>query len=95
MTLARTVAAATAIAVTLSLAVPQPVQGLSEGAEIAVYVLIGIAAFTGIVIVGTLLTRDEAKLYVGEDAIEPEAPEGVAFGMACRSPAGRPVLVCW
>lgn len=83
------------VALLFSLADP-PRAAAADALEITLYVTGGILLFVGLVIVGTLLTRDQSTLFKLEPGPPPEgAQSGVAFGAQCRMPDGSPALVCW
>lgn len=96
MQLSRWTVLLTALALVYALAHPPRADALSTAEEIALWVSVGVVVFAGVVIVGTVLTREESKIFV----IDPPPPvddgaRGVAFGLACDTPDGRPALVCW
>lgn len=87
------------LALVCALASPPRAQASDSALEITLYVLAGIAVFAGVVIVGTLLTRDETRMFV-LDPMPPEEEEkkkqsGLSFGTACQMPDGRPAIACW
>lgn len=82
------------LALIFSLMGPPRANALDDGAEIALYVVGGIALFVGAIVVGTLLTRDEAKMMLVEPRPE-HRDDAVAFGLDCTSPDGRAALACW
>ena len=96
MTTMRLSALIAAVALLFSLASPPRARALNEEWEIAFYVAGGVVLFLGAIMVGTILTRDESKMMLIETPPPPEEREaGVAFGLECAGPDGRPALVCW
>lgn len=83
------------VALLFALASPPRADALSSEAEVTLIIVGAVAIFVGVVIVGTLLTRDEAKMFIVEPPPPDDVEPGLAFGMSCKMPDGRPALVCW
>ncbi len=84
-----------AVALVFSLAAPKRAEA-DSAAEITLYVVGGIAIFAGLVVIGTLLTRDESKMFFEEpEPVDGEEQQGVHVGMDCRRPDGTLAVLCW
>ncbi len=83
-----------AVSLVALLAGPSPTHAAS-GEEVAIYIGVGALIFVGLVIVGTLLTREEHKMFLTEEEQLEETAHVVEFGPQCIGPDGRPALICW
>jgi hypothetical protein len=85
-----------AFALIFSFVNPPRANALSKAGEITLYVVGGITAFVVLIVIGTVLTRDESKMLLTEPPPEENGEEGgVRFGLQCRGPDGQPAVVCW
>lgn len=84
----------TCLALVFALMSPPRANALSDDGEIALWVVGGIVAFVGAIMIGTLLTRDESKMLLVEQQSE-HRDDLVAFGLDCATADGRPAVVCW
>lgn len=92
----RTPALIIALVLMFSLVNPPRANAISKAAEITLYVVGGITAFVVLIVIGTVLTRDESKMLLTEPPTPEDGGEGgVAFGLQCRGPDGQPAVMCW
>lgn len=96
MNFSRVTALIAALALAFSLASPPRAEALSDGGEIALWVIGGITAFVAGVMLGTYLTRDPRKMFLVEPPVDEDAEKpAIVVGFECRQPDGTPALICW
>ncbi len=95
-----TTVAVLAVATTFALSTLNPTRAEAiDTGEILIWSAAGAGAIAAIVLIATLLTRDDSTLFLTEPPTDidaqTESKAGIHFGPECRNPDGTVALLCW